>query len=382
MPDGKMGKRPFMKLHLIVPAIAALVCTSCEKTQEEDPFFKEPVPETFEFVNATVSYYGDTFMSGVSDLWLIELTDGTSHDDSGNTESGYRINISLNSRTGLDETPELARLEGNYRMPSNSGDMSALTYNQGYLTEEDRPNGSVTIPAGSYLIHENDDYASADLLREGYCSVNVDDNGTVTIEGIMIGTEYLKRYFKYTGTPTVNDRTDGDTSSVPNTNLTGDIELSSLSATRLVDKGDSYYLGDQSYRNFEFYIADEGIDLSQQWPGGDGELIRLEIFVPWETDPTDGVPAGTYTVPENIPPSGGMYKTDIVPFRIVPGYPDKFTNNTGTWYQYMENGKWVRYARITGGTVTVERPEGRYRITADLTDCGDPAHHVTFTWEN
>ena len=76
-----------MKLHLIVPAIAALVCASCEKTQEEDPFFKEPVPETFEFVNATVSYYGDTSMSGVSDLWLIELTDGTSHDDSGNTES-------------------------------------------------------------------------------------------------------------------------------------------------------------------------------------------------------------------------------------------------------------------------------------------------------
>ena len=73
---------------------------------------------------------------------------------------------------------------------------------------------------------------------------------------------------------------------------------------------------------------------------------------------------------------------DIVPYRIVPGYPDKFTSSSGTWYQYMEAGQWVRYARITGGTLTVERPDGRYRITAEFTDCAAPAHRITCLWEN
>lgn len=48
----------------------------------------------------------------------------------------------------------------------------------------------------------------------------------------------------------------------------------------------------------------------------------------------------------------------------------------------MEAGQWVRYARITGGTLTVERPDGRYRITAEFTDCAAPAHRITCRWEN
>ena len=125
-----------------------------------------------------------------------------------------------------------------------------------------------------------------------------------------------------------------------------------------------------------------GLDLSTQWPGGDGELLRIELFVPWDTDPADGIPAGIYTVPDDVPPSGGVYREDIVPYRIVPGYPDKFTSSSGTWYQYMEAGQWVRYARITGGTLKVERPDGRYRITAEFTDCAAPAHRITCLWEN
>ena len=110
--------------------------------------------------------------------------------------------------------------------------------------------------------------------------------------------------------------------------------------------------------------------------------MRIELFVPWDTDPADGIPAGIYTVPDDVPPSGGVYREDIVPYRIVPGYPDKFTSNSGTWYQYMEAGQWVRYARITGGTLKVERPDGRYRITAEFTDCAAPAHRITCLWEN
>lgn len=360
---------------------AALFCVSCDKSGTEYPgySYNEPVPETIEFGSATLSYYGDPTLSDVSDLWVIELKDGSGAE----TGSGYRMNISLNARLKPDGTPDMARLAGTYHMPANSGDMSALTFNTGYMTEQDRPNGAITVAAGSFFTDTDEEPVSdADLLREGYCLIEVDDSGTMTIEGIMIGTEYLKRYFRYSGVPEVTDLSRTGESGFPNSNLTEDIELRSLSATRLVDKGDSYFLGDQSYRHFEFYIADSGIDLSTQWPGGDGELLRLELFVPWESDPADGVPAGVYSVPDDIPESGGVYREDIVPFRIVPGYPDRFTNNTGTWYQYMEDGKWIRYARITGGTVTVERPDGRYRITVDLTDCTEQAHHIKCLWEN
>ena len=47
--------------------------------------------------------------------------------------------------------PDPGLLAGTYRMPANSGDMSAGTYNPGYMTEQDRPNGAVVVPAGTNL---------------------------------------------------------------------------------------------------------------------------------------------------------------------------------------------------------------------------------------
>lgn len=95
-------------------------------------------------------------------------------------------------------------LNGRYNMPSNSGDMSAGTFNTGYTDTQDRPNGAVEIPAGSYFANvseESDEPAEIDLLREGYCTVTVGTDGKVSIEGVMIGTQYFKRYFTYEGTP-------------------------------------------------------------------------------------------------------------------------------------------------------------------------------------
>lgn len=359
----------------------AAAIVSCEKApvnggQDDDlPVFTEPVPEVMAFTEASLSYYGDDSFSGVSDLWVLELGGCTA--DGGET---YKVAVSLNAMPDESGKPVLERLEGQYFMGSYSGDMSAGTFNSGYMDDVDTPDGEIQCPEGSYFDRVLDGTSVPDLLREGYCTVTIEGEGAVSVDGMMVGTEYRKRYFTYKGNPEVSDKTGWTGSGIPNTSLTGDVELTSLTQTRLVDKGDSYWLGDQSYRHFEFYLADSGIDLSSQWPTGDGELLRLEFFVPWETDPEDGIPAGTYSVPDDIPVSGGMYREDIVPYRIVPGYPDKFTGNTGTWYQRLEDGKWAEYARITGGTVTVERPGGKYRITVDLTDCGDPSHHVRSVW--
>lgn len=331
------------------------------------------MPETITLDDAVVTYYGDDSYSGVSDLWTLDLAQSS---------AGQRLVLSLNVTPNPAGVPDPGLLAGTYRMPANSGDMSAGTYNPGYMTEQDRPNGAVMVPAGTYLAGVAAETSDADLLREGACTVEVDADGRMRIEGTLVCTSYLKRYFTYEGTPQFVDGSGTSGPGVPNSNLDADVRLESLSATRIVDKGDSYFLGDESYRHFVFFLADAGVDLSTQWPGGDGELLRIELFVPWDTDPADGIPAGIYTVPDDVPPSGGVYREDIVPYRIVPGYPDKFTSSSGTWYQYMEAGQWVRYARITGGTLTVERPDGRYRITAEFTDCAAPAHRITCLWEN
>lgn len=143
---------------------------------------------------------------GGSDLWILELSTTPA-------EGEYvKINVSVNAEPGLQGKPDITLLNGRYNMPSNSGDMSAGTFNTGYTDTQDRPNGAVEIPAGSYFANvseESDEPAETDLLREGYCTVTVGTDGKVSIEGVMIGTQYFKRYFTYEGTPEVTDKSEG-----------------------------------------------------------------------------------------------------------------------------------------------------------------------------
>lgn len=197
----------------------------------------------------------------------------------------------------------------------------------------------------------------------------------------MVGTEYMKRYFSYTGKFEPVDRAGGGQGpDVPNTNLTEDVLLEGLTEARLIDKGDYFFTGEGNYRLFLLYIAEPGVDLSQDWPSGTGRLLHLELFVPADADPADGIPAGEYIMANRID-GGYMDKESIVPFRIVEGAADVFEYNTGTWYQEIKEGVWVNYGRITGGTVTVDRNGDSHTLTIDLTDCGDPAHMVYGVWE-
>ena len=79
---------------------------------------------------------------------------------------------------------------------------------------------------------------------------------------------------------------------------------------------------------------------------------------------------------------GGTYmdKESIVPFRVVEGAADVFEYNTGTWYQEIDDGMWISYGRITGGTVCVDRDGDAHTLTIELTDCGEPAHRVSGVW--
>lgn len=368
---------------LLVPA----ACGSGESDPADpvDPTpspFKEAVPEKTVYTQANLVYYGDDVYSGESDWWQLLLMTDMQIDETGNPVGpGKMIRISLNTTYNAEQKPDPELLCATYHEPASTADISAGTFNPGFFTTIDLPGGAVEMPDGSFFgdLQAGTTDFDADLLREGVCLIERREDGTYLISGILVGTQFRKRYFTYEGALDPIDRSDSQTSA-PNTTLTEDLTLSGLTAARLIDKGDNFWLQDLSYRNFLLFLGGEHVDLSQSKPSGSGDVLRIELFVPWDSDPADGIPAGTYRVAPQSE-TGGIERQYIVPFNIVPGYPDQFTNCSGTWYQQFADSQWQQYARITGGTVTVERSGSAHRLTIDLTDCGTPAHHVRCTWE-
>lgn len=371
-------------IWLVVPVLT-VACGDDPDSSLLPPPFEELVPEQVVYTNANLIYYGDDTYSGASDWWTLTLYTDMEIDQTGSPVGpGRMICLDLNTGYNKNYEPDLALLTGTYRSPTNTGDISPGTFNPGFMNSIDLPGGQVERPGGTFFgdIPAGTTQFDADLLSDGYCRIDRRDDGTFRVEGMLVGTEYLKRYFSFEGELTAIDRSEGGESEVPNSTLTQDIDLTSLTRTKIVDKGDSYMLGDESYRLFLLFLAEESVDLSGSWPTGEGRLLRIELFVPWTADPAEGIPVGTYTVAPQVEGTGAIYKDDIVPFRVVPGYPDKFTNNSGTWYQRLTGGEWSEWARVTGGSIEVERPDGAHRLTIDLTDCGTPARHIRCVWES
>ena len=382
-------KRRFLNAALFMTA--ALLSASCGDDsdnvlpvppEDETPQYEEPVPERPDYVNANLVYYGTDAQNESSDYWVLTLYTDMTVDGGYPIGPGQMLSLAMNTPVSQAQEPELSLLAGQYHMPAHSGDFSAGTYIQGDIYTIDLPDGTVEMPDGTFFgnIPAGETDFDPDLIREGEFSITDNGDGTYTVDGILVGNYYTKRYFTYTGPFEPVDRAgESVMPETPNSNLTADVELSGLTQSRLIDKKDYFFLGDESYRLFLLYLAEPTVDLSAEWPSGTGRLLRLELFVPWEADVADGIPAGTYTMAHRTETSG-IPREEIVPFRIVEGYPDNFRYNTGTWYQELANGAWLNYGRITDGTVTVERDGDAHTLAIDLTDCSDPAHRVSGTW--
>ena len=380
-----------MKRFCLPVLTAFLLLCGCDKevipdTLPQDPpdtgdneGFEELVPERPDYVDATLVYYGgDGYES--ADYWILNLYTEMEFDGDTPVGPGQMLSIALNVPVNGAGEPSLNYLAGEYRMPSNSMDFSEGTYVQGEIDVIDMPGGEdLEVPTGSYFadIPEGETSFVPDLIREGSLTIKDNGDGTFTAEGILVGTQYLKRYFSYTGEFDPENNAGGSIEpEVPNTNLTEDIVLTGLTQSRLIDNGDYFVTGTDDYRHFLLYLAEEGVDLSQGWPSGTGRLLHLELLVPGDADPADGIPAGVYTMANRI--SGSyMPRENIVPFRIVEGLANVFEYNSGTWYQELKDGDWLFWGRITGGTVTVERDGAAHFISFALTDCGDPSHTVS-----
>lgn len=364
-------------------ALALLCACDDEKTTEQpspEPPFIEPVAEMIECVNANVVYYGDDGDTEVSDLWKVMLYTDMDIDNTGNPIGPGKI-VCISCNVDLADGLDVTKLPGTYTATTSTSDFRPGTFNDGRMQTIDLPGGAIELPDFSFFgdLAEGETSFDADLLRGGYCRIADNGDGTYTISGIMVGTKFIKRYFTYTGTIDPVDRSDGKQELLPNTNLTGDIALEGLAKARLQDMGDYYFLQDQSYRLFRLMVADEGVDISQTNASGEGRYLKLEFFVEWDADVEQGLPEGVYPMCKRND-DGGIYRSEIVPWRTLPGKPDQFNSPDGSWYQKITaDGGMQEYARLAAGKVTVERidgVDGGRHIIVELQDCDTAAPHT------
>ena len=355
-----------------------------EETQKPEGFV-EAVPNTIRFTNAEFLYNGDDIGEGFSDGWIVKLYTDMEIDESGAPVGpGSVMQLLLNVRFDEEQSADPTLLPGRYTEMINSGNFAAGTFVNGYMTAIDLPGGEILRLADATFyadLAKGSTEMDYDLLDEGALIIEENQDGTYTIEGVLVGNKYTKRYFIWEGQVAPENNVPEVT---PDSTLESDIVNLTFTRGQLHDKGDYFYLKDESYRCLLLFLVNDGADLTYNRPGGTGEVLRLEFLVPWDTDYREGIPEGSYEmIPRN--PDTSMDKDKIVPGGAVAGLPHVFEawKMAGSWYYELEEGEWNgTYARIDKGTISVTRTEeGSHTITYDLEDCQNPAKRITGTTE-
>lgn len=376
--------RFYMKIihSLVLSLLLVMGVLSCVRVDGGDNgTFVEKEAKTTTFSNIEVYYNGDDIGEASSDGWLVKFYTDMEMDEMGNfVGPGEVMQLLLNVEYESAQKPDLAKLVGEYRAQSNSGDFSSNTFVYGYMDYIDLPDGRHERPDGTFYasIPDGSTEMDVDLIDDGSLVITSNGDGTYTIDGVLVGKQCRKRNFKWSG---VIEPKSQVVEQIPNSLLTSDLKLTNLTKAHLQDRGDSFYLGDNSYRNILVFLAEESILFEWGNPKGSGGILRLELLVPWETDiAQDGIPVGNYPMlTRNADTS--FDRESIAPFHSISGLPDSFTVPywSGAWYVKYADGKWGdSYARIDKGSVTVERGEdGSHRFICNLQDCSSPSFAVT-----
>jgi len=371
----------------MMTCLCACIFTSCVKTPPvdgtDDSGFKEAVPVKTTFTNAEFIYHGDDIGEGFSDGWQIKLYTDMEIDEAGAPIGpGCVVQLLLNVRYDENQSADAAMLPGTYSEMVNSGNFAPGTFVNGYISYIDVPGGRLELADATFYadVEDGSTQMDYDLIDEGAVSISMNEDGTCSIEGVLVGKKFTKRYFSWKGE--VNPK-DNSPEIIPNSTLKSDIEDISFTQGLLQDKGDIFYLKDESYRCLLLYLGSDSADMSSFRPAGDGPVLRLEMLVPWETDiHSDGIPAGEYPMMARNADTS-FDKENIVPGVSLEGLRDVFAawEMAGCWYYELKDGEWTdTYARISSGVITVNRPEdGSHRISYDLQDCQQPAKKITGT---
>lgn len=367
--------RPYYWTSLL-PLFCALIMVSCSPTPPVDPTPEEP--EGFvekeavevEFTNAIWSYIGDDMGEELSDAWMVKFYTDMEIDPMGNPIGpGCVVQLLLNVTFNPSQDAATSYLNGIYTAQTSTTDFNPGTFIDGYVYTLDLPDGKIEIPDGSFYadLSEGSTTMELDLAYDGAIQITGAGNHYV-VEGLLVGDKCYKRRFIWSGKIEPQNYVEPE---IPNSTIEGEVNLTDLSQMTIVDRGDSFFLRDESYRAFSVMIGSEGVEFPYGAPAGTGDMLRLDLLVPWSWSAADGLPEGSYPMVTRNENSS-VNREDIVPFRAIPGLPDEFKAPywSGCWYVEMASDKWSeRYARIDEGTITVERTEeGGHRITATLKD--------------
>ena len=193
-----------IRQSLIYLTAATLLAASCEK---QAPVVEETTREIIEFTDGEAIWYGDDGNTEVSDMWNIRLYTEMDRDEAGNPVGpGQMIQISCN--TEQDTKANADNLRGVYVTPSDEYDYSPGTFNPGYLVEIEIPGGYISAPAMSYFgeLAEGSAEPAPEFLEEGSVSVEINADGTFTIEGSMMTESAISKDFTYTGELVIIDK--------------------------------------------------------------------------------------------------------------------------------------------------------------------------------
>ena len=203
---------------------------------------------------------------------------------------GKIMAFSLNVPPFASEATEFPLPEGTFDAALNGYTFDEWTFNLGYMNQIDLPTGKVDIPAGTFYgdVKSYSTSVDADLLSGGKMTVKRLSGGEYSISGTLVGDLSLKRYFTYTGKVITIDRHESK-DETPNSTLTTDIALNGWTQARLQDKGDSYYLQDESCRVVEPLSGGREYKSCRHFTStGNGRVLKVEFFVEWATDVTQG----------------------------------------------------------------------------------------------
>ena len=367
-------------LCLVLAAISFVACTDSGTGNIVNADFVEKESTEVIFTNADFYYLGDRAQEESCDLWQIKFYTDLEIDELGNPIGpGSVMQLILNAPYEKDQTPNLDKLEGLYFAQSNTGDFSQNTFIYGYMDILELPDGRHELPDGTFYasLAEGSKQMDVDLLDDGKLEIVNNADGTTSIKGTLIGKQCRKRNFEWKGIVEPKSEVKQE---VANSTITADLKIENLTKALLQDKGDSFYLRDESYRNFLIFLAQEGISFEWGKPVGSGEVLRLELLVPWSTNVEEGIPAGSYQMMQRNADTS-FDKESIVPFSAVSGLPNRFVAPywAGSWYVDYVDGAWGEsYARIDGGTIIVERgDDGSHRFICNLQDCSSPNRTVS-----
>lgn len=359
----------------------AIGCSNNDSSNSPFPN-REPIENpTINYTNATLYYYGDEGDTGESCEFELRLYTDMDIDELGNPIGpGHLLSLNFNATLFEDGATDFAIPEGIYRAAPNNYSYPPFSFNYGYEEKVDLPTGIISLPRGSFYgeLKSGETQFTADLLNEGAFSVERDGSGIYTIQGRVVGNQFLKRNFIFKGELKAKDNS--EEKPLENSNLTTDITLNNLTQARLQDLGDIFFIQDNSYRAFELHLASEDCNLEERWPTT-GEYLQILLLVDWSADVNSGIPQGEYLAPEEEAPGGGLYRDDIKPYIIRPGVPDKFTYPSGSWYMSYSDSVLSKYGRLNGGRVVVERSGEAHTIRVELNDCSDSPHMVEALFE-